>query len=305
MYFYHVFSLREFSNFLVYIKHSIPDLTYVFLLVVGTLTLGLLFWKRSGKVTALKYAMPFTKFQLIGKENVSHNTRLFKIALQRPDTVLGLPVGKHLAVRFTDRNGEVCTRSYNPTSSDDEIGYMELVIKIYKDGKMGQYLDQLSIGDFVEIQGPRGRIHYDRPSHISREVPGKVINYHFDIINMIAGGTGLTPMYQVIQQIIKDKNDRTKVKMIYGNVTADDILCLQDLEGMRSTSNVEITLTLDRPPVGWEEESGYVTKAMIKRHLAPPTSRHINLICGPLPMVKGVKAALQELGYAREKILAF
>lgn len=305
MYFYHLFSHHETSDFLVYVKQSIPDLTYVFLLVVGTLTLGALLWKRSRRSTALKYAMPFTKFQLVGKENVSHNTRLFKIALQSPDTVLGLPVGKHLAIRFTDRKGKVFTRPYTPTSSDDEIGYMELVIKIYKDGKMGQYLDHLSIGEFIEIQGPRGRIHYDRPSHISRELPGKVVQFNFDIINMIAGGTGLTPMYQVIQQIIKDKNDHTKVNMIYGNVTADDILCLQDLEGMRSTPNIDITLTLDKPPVGWEEESGYVTQAMIKRHLAPPTSSHINLICGPPPMVKGVKAALKEMGYARGNILAF
>jgi len=289
----------------MFFKQNIPDKNYVIALVLGTLTLGALYWKISKKSTALWQGMPFTKFKLVGKENVSHNTRLFKIALQSSSTVLGLPVGKHLVIRFTEKDGVVCTRPYTPTSSDDEIGYMELVIKIYKEGKMGQYLDHLSIGDFIEIQGPRGRIHYDRPSHITRQLSKKVFNYDFEIINMIAGGTGLTPMYQVIQQIIKDENDHTEVKMIYGNVTKDDILCLQDLEKMRSKPNIEITFTLDKPPIDWVEESGYVTSSMIQKHLAPPTSSHINLICGPPGMVSGVKAALKELGYARERVLAF
>jgi len=286
-------------------KQSMPDLTYILLALVSTLTLGALVWKMSRKTSALKKGMPFTKFKLVGKESVSHNTRLFKIALQTPDTILGLPVGKHFVIRFTDKDGEVTERPYTPTSSDDEIGYVELVIKIYEMGKMGQYLDNVSIGDYIEIQGPRGRIHYDRPSHISREAPGKLVSYNFETINMIAGGTGLTPMYQVIQQIIKDDNDNTKVKMIYGNITENDILCRTDLEKMRSTKNVDITFTLDKPPAGWVEESGYVTKAMIEKYLSPPTSSHINLICGPPGMLKAVRAALKGLGYKREQILQF
>lgn len=284
---------------------TIPELTYVFLAFVGTLTLGALYWRMSRRTTALEQGMAYKKFKLVGKENISHNTRLFKIALQTPETVLGLPVGKHLAIRFTNKDGEVHAKPYTPISSDDELGYIELVIKIYEQGKMGQYLDHLSIGDYIEIQGPRGRLHYDRPSHISYQKPGKVDNYNFETINMIAGGTGLTPMYQVIQQIIKDENDHTKVKMIYGNISQDDILCLKDLQDMRKMRNVEITFTLDNPPDGWEEESGYVTKDMIQKYLAPPTSSHVTLLCGPPGMMRALKVALKDVGYPKERILKF
>lgn len=40
---------------------------------------------------------------------------------------------------------------------------------------------------------------------------------------MIAGGTGLTPMYQIIKSSIKDPNDKTQLSLIYANVTEDDI----------------------------------------------------------------------------------
>ena len=40
---------------------------------------------------------------------------------------------------------------------------------------------------------------------------------------MIAGGTGLTPMYQIIKSSLKDPRDRTKLCLIYANVEEDDI----------------------------------------------------------------------------------
>jgi len=122
---------------------------------------------------------------------------------------------------------------------------------------------------------------------------------------MIAGGTGLTPMYQIIQQIIKDKKDHTHVKMIYGNLTVDDILCREDLEAMRKVSNVDIVFTLDKPPVDWKEEAGYVTPAMIKKYLAPASEKQITVVCGPPPMMRAVVATLKKLEYPSERILSF
>jgi len=41
------------------------------------------------------------------------------------------------------------------------------LIKVYhptaqfpKGGKMSQYLDQMKIGDFMEMEGPKGKCHY-------------------------------------------------------------------------------------------------------------------------------------------------
>lgn len=36
---------------------------------------------------------------------------------------------------------------------------------------------------------------------------------------MIAGGTGIAPMYQIIQAIAENKEDETKVNLLYANKT--------------------------------------------------------------------------------------
>jgi NAD(P)H-flavin reductase len=40
---------------------------------------------------------------------------------------------------------------------------------------------------------------------------------------MIAGGTGITPMYQIIKSSMKDASDKTKMALIYANVEENDI----------------------------------------------------------------------------------
>jgi len=273
------------------------------MLICLTATLLIRFFPR--RQIALKSGMPYTPFKLIEKVNVTHNTRRFKIALQTSRTVLGLPIGKHFKLRFFDAKGNPVIRSYTPVTADDVYGYVELVIKIYPKGKMGQYLDNLNLGDTIDIMGPVGFICYDSPSHITYTKPRAKGKFQFKTLNMIAGGTGLTPMYQVIQQIIKDKKDSTVVKMIYGNLTEDDILCREDLEAMRKLVNVDIIFTLDKPPTGWKEEAGYVTPEMIKKYLAPVSQEPITLVCGPPPMMKAVIATLEKLEYPGERILSF
>ena len=124
----------------------------------------------------------FRKFKLIEKENVSHNTRRFTFELQTEDTRLGLPIGTHATLRFTDGNGKnhqrlvffdvlICftslmfRRSYTPVTGDEVLGKVSFVIKIYKagehpkfpeGGKMSQHLDSLQIGDTQEMKGPKG-----------------------------------------------------------------------------------------------------------------------------------------------------
>lgn len=282
------------------------DLHYLFTIAVMVcLTLISYVWFSKSNKIAFKPGAPFTQFELIDKVNVTHNTRRFKIALQTPKTVLGLPIGSHVRLRCLDKKGEEVLRSYTPVTSDDEIGYMELMIKIYPSGKMGQYLDHLNIGDKIEIMMKKGHIHYDSPSHITLDKFQRKGSFDFQIINLIAGGTGLTPMYQILQQIMKDKNDKTKVKMLYANRTADDILCAKELEIMRWHKNVDIVFTLSTPPSGWKEETGHVTADMIKKHLAPPNESQITVLCGPPSMVKAMVSTLKKMNYPNERILSF
>lgn len=70
-------------------------------------------------------------FELTEIEKISHDVRRFRFALQSDKHVLGLPIGQHISLKFTDAEGKEVQRSYTPVSSNDDIGYVDFVIKIY------------------------------------------------------------------------------------------------------------------------------------------------------------------------------
>jgi cytochrome-b5 reductase len=83
---------------------------------------------------------------------------------------------------------------------------------------------------------------------------------------MIAGGTGITPMLQIIRAIVRGRpdGDVTKVDLIFANVTAQDILLKEDLDALaKEDADIRVHYVLDKPPEGWTGGVGYVTADMI------------------------------------------
>lgn len=122
-----------------------------------------------GSVAAVEYVLlqklkgprtlqdPEAKYplKLIERREVSHDTRVFRFALPTEKHVLGLPVGQHLYLSARV-DGKLVVRPYTPISSDDDLGYVEFMIKVYfrnvhpkfpEGGKMSQHLESLKIGE--------------------------------------------------------------------------------------------------------------------------------------------------------------
>jgi nitrate reductase (NAD(P)H) len=70
-------------------------------------------------------------FALIEKVELSHNVRRFRFGLQSPEHRFGLPCGKHVFI-YASIGGETVMRAYTPTSQDSDLGYFDLVIKVYR-----------------------------------------------------------------------------------------------------------------------------------------------------------------------------
>lgn len=139
-----------------------------------------------------KYYLP-----LIEKEELSHDTRRFRFALPSAKHILGLPIGQHIHLIATI-NEELVIRAYTPVSSDDDLGFVDLVIKVYRrgvhpkfpdGGKMSQFVDALNIGDKIAFKGPTGKLQYLGNGHFAikklRKDPPIALKAKF--INMIAG----------------------------------------------------------------------------------------------------------------------
>eukprot|EP00484_Ammonia_sp_Unknown_P019279 CAMPEP_0197038174 /NCGR_PEP_ID=MMETSP1384-20130603/15160_1 /TAXON_ID=29189 /ORGANISM="Ammonia sp." /LENGTH=297 /DNA_ID=CAMNT_0042468571 /DNA_START=1527 /DNA_END=2420 /DNA_ORIENTATION=- len=252
----------------------------------------------------------YQKYKLIKKVNVSHNTRKFRFALQSASTELGLPCGKNISFRFFDANQEEVRRPYTPITSNREKGYFDVMIKVYADGKMTQHLDTLVPNkDFIEARGPMGNIRYAKPGLFQIKQKKEMNQYKVSKIGMICGGTGITPMLQIIREIEANHNDETQVSMIFGNVSIDDILLREELEQVRQKhDNIHIRFIIDKAPTDgreWNEDVGYVTQEQLKQRIFPPADDVIVLLCGPPIMTKICKGNLMKLGYDENRVVAF
>nr|XP_009678509.1 PREDICTED: NADH-cytochrome b5 reductase 2 [Struthio camelus australis] len=251
-------------------------------------------------------------------EEISHDTKKFRFGLPSSDNVLGLPVGQHVYLS-AKIDGNLVIRAYTPVSSDETKGYVDLIIKVYyknvnpkfpEGGKMSQYLDNMKIGDVIDFRGPNGLLVYKGAGTFfikpdKKSAAQKKFAKH---LGMIAGGTGITPMLQLIRQITKDPKDSTKCYLLFANQTEKDILLRAELEDIAKTHPDQFTLwyTLDRPPQDWKYSSGFITADMIRSHLPSPGNETLILMCGPPPMIQfACQPNLDKLGYAKSSTFAY
>eukprot|EP00301_Raphidiophrys_heterophryoidea_P019712 c4589_g1_i1.p1 GENE.c4589_g1_i1~~c4589_g1_i1.p1 ORF type:complete len:303 (+),score=65.95 c4589_g1_i1:46-909(+) len=232
---------------------------------------------------------------------ITHNTKIYRFSLPSPTSRLGLPVGKHFTTHAVI-NGEEVSRPYTPTTSDHERGYVDLLIKVYPNGVMSRHIDSLKVGDNLQVQGPKGMLAYLGRGRV--KISGKNEQIYTSL-NMVCGGTGITPMLQVIRAILRDTNDTTSIRLIFGNVTEEDILLREELGSLSKDKRFSVFLTLDKPPQGWTQGSGFVTEAMMRERLFEPSPNTLCLFCGPPPMVNGGKATMEKMGYSKDNIFSF
>ncbi|KAF9580428.1 NADH-cytochrome b5 reductase [Lunasporangiospora selenospora] len=231
------------------------------------------FFNKSAPRTPPLDPKEYRKFTLVDKIVVSHNTAMYKFALPHEDDILNLPIGQHISI-MANINGKEISRSYTPTSSSDDLGHFVLLIKSYPQGNISKMFGDLSIGDTINARGPKGQFNYT--PNMCRH------------IGMIAGGTGLTPMLQVVRAIVKNPEDKTLVSLIFANVNHEDILLKTELELLaKKHPQFKLHYVLNNAPEGWQGGE----------HMPAPAADIKVLLCGPPPMVSAMSKITQELGY--------
>lgn len=264
--------------------------------------------EESQKKVALK-SDKWLEFKLHETANVSHNTKLYRFSFDS-DAELGLDIASCILTRApTGQNDEGKTkyvvRPYTPISDPDAKGYFDLMIKLYPEGKMSQHFAKLKPGDVVEVKGPIEKLRYtpNMKKHIG----------------MIAGGSGITPMLQIVEAILKNPDDKTQVSLVYANVSPDDILLKQKLDILATSHpNFKVFYTVDNPSKDWRGGVGYVSTDVVSKGLPGPGDDSLILVCGPPGMmqhISGGKAkdysqgelsgVLKELGYTEEMVYKF
>ncbi|KAK4404622.1 NADH--cytochrome reductase 1 [Sesamum angolense] len=94
----------------------------------------------------------FKQFKLVKKTQLSHNVAKFNLLFLHP--LLG-----------KDSQGEEVIKPYTPTTLDSDVGYFELVIKMYPQGRMSHHFREMREGDYLAVKGPKvARAILENPS---------------------------------------------------------------------------------------------------------------------------------------------
>jgi len=203
------------------------------------------------------------------------------------------------------QDGKEVVRPYTPINTKVD-GSMTLLIKKYDQGVMSKHVHNLREGDQLEIKGPLMKFQYAPNSNKE--------------IGMIAGGTGITPMLQVINEIVSNPSDKTQIKLIFANIAEEDILLRSQLDDLQNKhKNLKIYHVLEKPPKNWKGGVGYVNKQMVKDWMPSPNDKNFKvLVCGPLGMMKQMTGPknpdfsqgeltglLKEIGYNKEQVFKY
>ncbi|PWI69175.1 hypothetical protein PCL_01560 [Purpureocillium lilacinum] len=286
--------LARFFALLGTLAAALPFLTgihWAFCLVTALLTLGgagCHQFKRVTRKTVLKPDV-FQEFKLERKTIVSHNVTIYRFELPTTQSILGLPIGQHISigasVKQPDGSSKEVVRSYTPISGDEQPGSFDLLIKTYPEGNVTQFLASLAIGQPIRVRGPKGAFTYT-PNMVRR-------------FGMIAGGTGITPMLQIMNAVARGRfsGDVTEIDLIFANVTTEDILLKKELDTLAQDADIRVRYVLDKPPQGWKGGVGYITVDMITQWLPAPSPDVKILLCGPPPMVGALRKMTEHLGY--------
>ncbi|TAQ86072.1 hypothetical protein B7494_g5610 [Chlorociboria aeruginascens] len=248
----------------------------------------------SGRVQKVLKPTVLQDFELKEKTIISHNVAIYRFNLPSPNSILGLPIGQHISIAATlpqpDGTSKEILRSYTPISGDHQPGYFDLLIKSYPTGNISKYMASLIVGQTIKVKGPKGAMVY---------TPNMVRQF-----GMIAGGTGITPMLQIIRAIIRGRatGDKTEVDLIFANVNKEDILLKEDLDELaKADKGIRVYYVLNNPPEKWDGGVGFVTPEMITKWLPRPADDVKLLLCGPPPMISAMKKASEGLGFKKAR----
>jgi len=251
----------------------------------------------------------WTKAILHGKSIVSWDTRIFTFKLDHEQQKLGLPTGQHLMIRLRDpATREAIIRSYTPISHESKTGYIDVLVKVYFDtkeragGKMSQAMDALPIGHSIEFKGPIGKFEYLGGGRCAVNGRERAVT----TLVMICGGSGITPIFQVLRRVLEDPADATRCILLDGNRLVEDILCKADLDAfaLGNADRCKLLYTLTQAPTDWEGLKGRIAGPLLREH-APWREKSMALICGPEALEKSAHAALKEQGWQDEDLMFF
>ncbi|MGN6126398.1 MAG: FAD-binding oxidoreductase [Humibacter sp.] len=207
----------------------------------------------------------------------------------------GNAAGQHVDIRLTGEDGYQASRSYSIGSSGDAPS-IELAVDRVATGEVSPFLvDDLMVGDQLEVRGPLGGWFVWKPDSSHRPV------------QLIAGGSGVVPLAAIVRAH-RAAADVTPIRLLYAVRTPDDVFFRAELEqaaGDTGPTGVRVDYVFSRrAPDGASRPAGRLTRELLGELVLPPEQNPLVYVCGSTPFVERVLGWLQELGHEVDDVRA-
>jgi ferredoxin-NADP reductase len=222
-------------------------------------------------------------------ERIDETPQVRSLVLDVPNWP-GHQPGQHVDVRLTAADGYRAERSYSIATPADGTR-VAITVERIDDGEVSPYLvDELQVGDKLELRGPIGGYFVWQPSD-----GGPLF--------LAAGGSGLVPLMAMVRARIRDGGD-VPVRLLVSSRSADDVIYNGELGAIAAGHDgVEVIQTLTRAqPPGWSGYRRRVDREMLADVAWPATDKPRCYVCGPTGFVEAVATSLVELGHQPQNI---
>ena len=198
--------------------------------------------------------------------------------------------GQHVDVRLTAEDGYQVERSYSIATPADG-NRVTITVERIDDGEVSPYLvDELRVGDKLELRGPIGGYFVWQP------IDGGPLF-------LAAGGSGLVPLMAMVRARVGAGSD-IPVRLLVSSRSTGEVIYSDDLHSLaKDHDGVEVIQTLTRAqPPGWSGYRRRVDREMLAAIAWPATDMPRCYICGPTGFVEAVATALVDLGHLPQNI---
>lgn len=176
--------------------------------------------------------------------------------------------------------GDTKKRYFSISSSPAEGPFVELTMKIDKEGVIAKGLAQLKRGDILELDGPFGGALAAPESFQSPLI-------------YIAAGTGVTPFRSVIRDLL-DQGVQVPIYLLHSVKTQAELIFRKDFQnwsGTKKSFHYIPTITQDFDD-NWDNETGRIQDTLLHKHI--PNKPNLYFLCGPQSFVNDMEKTLIE-----------
>ncbi len=162
--------------------------------------------------------------------------------------------------------------------------YVDLTIR--RVGKVTNEVFEQYVGDKLFMRGPYGN-GFDLDDYRGKE------------LIVIAGGTGLSPVREVVDHFASNPDEVKSLTAIVGFKSPADILFFEDIGRWKQTS--EIILTVDCADTDVSCQVGLVTEFIPQLNIEN-IEEAVAIVVGPPAMMRFTTMGLMEIGFPEENI---